>query len=189
MLRSNRCLMLGLLSLLGCQRDSAHAVPPPSATRALSESHSAATKPARVATQDPAVRRMALAERLASEAQARPARAVRASELVRALASRGIPLAPPHQVLASPIDASYCQSSSAPSGLVLALCEFQDPASARRGAQRSHALFDALVPKRVLIEHENTLLTLAGAETVEAHREAELARSAFLALAPTPLSD
>jgi hypothetical protein len=130
-----------------------------------------------------------LGDRLASEATARPARAVRASGLVQALAAAGVSVAPPRQVLASPIGARYCESTVSLSGLVLAVCEFESAAGARQGAERSHALFDQLVPKRLLVENDNTLLTVAGNAAVASDREAELARSAFLALAPAALGD
>jgi hypothetical protein len=72
---------------------------------------------------------------------------------------------------------------------VLALCEFESLSAAHLGTQLSHSLFDALLPNRVLIENANTLLTLAGEPSPAAAREAELARSLFMALTPSGLED
>lgn len=186
---SVRCLSLSLLALLACQDEAPRTVGA-AALNTNPKTTPSSVPPAPVTSETPPetpIQRTPLDDRLASEASARPARAVRASALMQALSSQGVAVAPPRQVLASPIGADYCESTVSPSGLVLSLCEFENAASARIGLKRSRELFDRLVPNRVLLENGNVLLTLAGKDDAQARREAELARTAFLTLEPATL--
>ncbi|MET0343566.1 MAG: hypothetical protein ABW252_21320 [Polyangiales bacterium] len=134
---------------------------------------------------DPALMQLPLGERLAREAEARPARAVRAAQMIEALRARGVQAGAQKQVLASPVAAAYCEVTRSPAGLGLSVCEYPDAASLDRGVARSHALFDRLLPGRTLLARENTLLTITRAESEPAARELALARAAFAALAPS----
>jgi hypothetical protein len=125
------------------------------------------------------VPRVPLGEQLAREAAARPARAVRAEQLVAALAQRGVQVARPHQVLASPVDARYCELMTTAGGLAISLCEYGDAAAAQRGRAQSQATFDALLPGRTLDTRFNTLLTLTPAA------DRELVRQTFAELEPS----
>jgi hypothetical protein len=123
-----------------------------------------------------------LSERLSREAAARPEHALSTAALIDALAARGVHVAEPRQVLASPIGALYCEAAVSGRGLALSVCAFTDAAAVAAGRARSHALFDRIVPGRTLVARGNTLLTLAPSR--DATAEAEVARELFAALIP-----
>jgi hypothetical protein len=142
-----------------------------------------ATKP--VVASESAVSRVPLGERLALEAASRPQRAVRPAQLLEALERAGVVFTRKRQVLASPVEASYCETALTGRGLALALCEFADAAAAQRGLARSHDSFDAMIPGRTLDTRFNTLLTVTQPSDADAERERELARTTFAELRPT----
>jgi hypothetical protein len=128
------------------------------------------------------VSRVPLGERLALEAASRPAKAVRVEQLEAALAKRGVTLTRKRQVLASPIEASYCELATTDTGLALSLCEFGDSDAAERGLARSRTTFDAMMPGRTLDTQANTLLTVTQPASPEAERQRQLARTTFASL-------
>jgi hypothetical protein len=173
--------MVSLLSLLGCRDGGATNMPaPPPAQKppALERMAIAAAVPEAQPAPQPA--RIPLAQRLAREAAARPPDALRTEVLIEALAMRGINVAPPRQVLASPVGALYCEAAASARGLALSLCAYADAAELASGRARSHALFDRLIPGRTLIGHGKTLLTLA--PTPAAAQEAAIADQLFAEL-------
>ncbi len=151
----------------------------------LSGAQSAAALAVAVAG-DPASARLPLRERLAHEASRRPEQAVRPEQLREALQGRGVALARGRQVLAAPVGAAYCEAAVSDQGLGLSLCEFADEAAAEAGRERSHELFDTLVPGRTLVAHGGSLLTLTQPGDERAAREAELVAGLFGALMPAP---
>jgi hypothetical protein len=126
-----------------------------------------------------------LAQRLANEASARPERAVRPAQLLEALQQQGITITRKQQVLASPVEASYCELALTDTGLALSLCEFSDADAAERGLARSMTSFDAMIPGRTLDTRANALLTVTKPASPDAERQRELARSTFAGLQPT----
>jgi hypothetical protein len=129
--------------------------------------------------------RVPLGQRLANEAAARPAQAVRPQQLIDALQQQGVVIARSKQVLASPIEASYCELAATERGLALSICEFGDEELAARGRAKSRDTFDAMIPGRTLDLRGNALLTITRPASPEAERESELARTTFAALPPT----
>jgi hypothetical protein len=123
--------------------------------------------------------KLPLPERLAVEAATRPTRAIQPQQLIDALAQQGVAITRHRQVLASPIDASYCETMSSEQGLALSLCEYRDDDAAQRGMAKSKSAFDRLLPGRSLDARANSLLTV----TSDAQRE--LARKTFAQLQPT----
>jgi hypothetical protein len=134
------------------------------------------------------VPRVSLGQQLANELAARPAEAVRPEQLAGSLRQRGVEFARQRQVLASPIDAAYCETGVTTLGLGISLCEFADGDAAERGLAKSQVTFDSMVPGRTLITHKNALLTLTQPASAEAARQLELARATFAALDPVPLT-
>lgn len=132
--------------------------------------------------------RVSLGEQLAKELAARPSRAVRPAQLSEELQKQGVQFSRQRQVLASPIDASYCETAVTSLGLGISLCEFADGDAAERGLAKSQVTFDSMVPGRTLITHGNTLLTLTQPSGPAAERQLELARASFAALEPVPLT-
>jgi hypothetical protein len=102
-----------------------------------------------------------LPERLVAEARTRPAARLRPEAVRQALEAAGITLPHWRQVLGSTVGARYCMAGQTSAGLAVALCEFDDPASADRGLEYSRATFDRLIPGRQLRRKENSLLTVA----------------------------
>lgn len=167
-----------LLTLTGCQQ----------APREIAVHQEPTPKPSlasELVPVDPVLARVPLGERLAREASARPARAVRPEQLLAALRDRGVAIVRARQVLASTLGASYCALSVSDAGLVVSLCEFSDPAAARAGAQRSHQQFDGIIAGRRLITQGNSLLTLSHPEGQGAASEARLAERVFATLEPS----
>ncbi len=119
--------------------------------------------------------RLPLNERLAQEAASRPAHTVRPEQLIEALGKQ-VTVTRHRQVLASPVEAAYCESLSTAKGLAFSLCEYGDADAAERGLARSKTAFDALIPDRTLDTHMNTLLTVMPGE------ERELVRRSFASL-------
>jgi hypothetical protein len=124
-------------------------------------------------------RKMPLGEQLAQEAASRPERAIRPQQLIDALAQQGVTIVRHRQVLASPVEASYCETMSSEQGLALSLCEYPDQAAAERGRATSKRAFDELVPGRALDTRFNSLLT------VTSERDRARARQIFAHLQPT----
>ncbi|HEY6878761.1 MAG TPA: hypothetical protein VI299_12115 [Polyangiales bacterium] len=133
----------------------------------------------------PADTRIPLGERLSREAASRPVRAVRMEQLADALKGRGVVISRERQVLASVLDASYCETATTSRGLALSLCEFADADAAERGLARSLTTFEPLIPGRALDTRFNALLTVTQATDDEAARERELVRKTFAALSPS----
>jgi len=126
-----------------------------------------------------------LAQRLAGEAAARPRGGAgpRVEDVTTALQRAGLVVTSPSQVLARTIGARYCASTSTPAGLVLAVCEFADPAAAEGGLAFSRRTFDRLVPGRTLLRNRSTVLTLSGGEPSAAlAADATRASNVFAAL-------
>ena len=136
---------------------------------------------------DPKLARVALSDRLALEADARPASAVRPEQLARTLRARGVTFARKRQVLASTLGAAYCELLVSSEGLGVSVCEYADAATAARGSAESHRLFDARIPGRTLASHDGTLLTLTEPQDARAADQAALILSVFNSEAPTPL--
>ncbi|HEX5656203.1 MAG TPA: hypothetical protein VFX59_03370 [Polyangiales bacterium] len=139
-----------------------------------SEAHAVAPKKAK----------LPLGEQLVREASARPKRAVRPEQLIEALAAKGVTIARHRQVLASPVEASYCEALTTAQGLGLALCEYADADAAANGRAQSKRAFDRLIPGRALDTNANSLLTVTAAGNDEGERQRELARRTFAALQP-----
>ena len=176
-----RCVELGCgLLLLGLAVGCRQAAIEPAAPAA-----SRAAPVAALPAPDPKLARLPLSDRLALEADARPAQALRMDELAARLSERGVVFAKKRQVLASTIGAAYCELGATAEGLGVSLCEFADHAAAVLGEARSHQTFDALIPGRTLRARENSLLTLTQAEGETAQRQAKRVEEAFAAL---PLS-
>jgi hypothetical protein len=135
--------------------------------------------PAAAAPGDPPAVRLTLIERLTSEAAQRPAARPRAEEVLTALAGQGVATTGWKQVLGSPVGACYCMAGQTAGGLGLAVCEYESPAAAAAGRERSQALFDRLIPNRVLTVNRTTLLTLTR-PTAEPAIAAEAQRLATL---------
>jgi hypothetical protein len=125
-----------------------------------------------------------LAERLADETAARPAAsAVRAERVVAALSRAGLAAAPPQQVLAETVGASFCMASRTGSGLGISVCEFTDDAAAERGVAYSRRAFDRLVPHRRLEQNGSTVLTISrSAAAPELDGDAARAAAVFASL-------
>jgi hypothetical protein len=107
---------------------------------------------------------LSLAARLAREAGARPAGAMRVESAAQALGTGGVVLGPLQQVLARTVGARYCALGRSAIGSALALCEFADDAEAARGIAYSRATFDRMVPGRRFVRVRNLALTLTPAE-------------------------
>jgi hypothetical protein len=125
-----------------------------------------------------------LAERLADETAARPAAiAVRAERAVAALSRAGLAAAPPQQVLAETVGASFCLASRTGSGLGISVCEFADADAAERGVGYSRRAFDRLVPHRRLERNGSTVLTISrSAAAPELDADAARAAAVFASL-------
>jgi hypothetical protein len=148
---------------------------PPPAAAATPAAPAAAPAPG----DPPPPERLTLIERLTREAAQRPAARPRAEDVLAALAGQGVPTAGWKQVLASPVGARYCVAGQTGGGVGLAVCEYESPAAAAAGRDRSHALFDRLIPNRVLTVNRATLLTLTR-PTAEPAIAAEAQRLATL---------
>jgi hypothetical protein len=123
--------------------------------------------------------KLPLNERLTVEAATRPERAIRPQQLIDGLAQQGVAISRHRQVLAGPIEASYCEAMSSEQGLALSLCEFRDHDAAQRGLAKSKRDFDRLLPGRTLDARFNSVLT------VTSEHQRELARKVFVQLQPT----
>jgi hypothetical protein len=150
-------------ALVSCGRSPAQQTRPTPAAVAPAASPTPQPPPV-----DPALARLPLGQRLASEASSRPPTALRAEDLPPALRSRGIAVAGWQQVLGSTIGARYCMAGQTTAGLALALCEFSDAGSAERGLAYSRATFDHLIPNRALRRKGNTVITIAPPEATPA---------------------
>ena len=173
MSRADLTVMCVLMcSVIGCEGSPSPAVTAPAR----------AAEPARP---DPKVLRLPLAQRLLREGEQRPSLGVRGEDLRRGIEARGVHLVRTRQVLAEPLEAAYCEVSLSGAGLSISLCEFVDHAAAELGLARSRAMFDGLIRDRLLIVHENALLTLAGeSEDGRACQERQLVTRTFQTLTP-----
>lgn len=122
---------------------------------------------------NPEALRLPLGERLAREATARPTGTVRVEEVLAALARGGLAIEGQRQVLASTVGAAYCTSAGTSKGLAVAVCEYPEEDSARKGMEYSHRVFNRLIPGRRLLLNRKTLLTVTGADD-EARRAAAI---------------
>jgi hypothetical protein len=176
---NTRIVTLLALSLAGpaaCGRAPAPPAAAPPATAAV-----AAPPPA--APAEAAGGPLTLIERLTREAAQRPAADPRAEQVLAALAGQGTTTRGWKQVLASPVGARYCMAGQTGGGLGVAVCEFESPAAASAGRDRSHALFDRLIPNRLLTVNRTTLLTLTRPTAEPAlASEAERVRTLFTSL-------
>ena len=150
---STRPLLPFLLLALaaGCRSQIPAAPPPPPSPPATAHTDANAHLP--------------LPERLVAEARTRPAARLRPEAVRQALEAAGITLPHWRQVLASTVGARYCMAGQTSAGLAVALCEFDDPATADRGLAYSRATFDRLIPGRQLRRKENAVLTVAAPPT------------------------
>lgn len=187
-------ILLLTLALAGCRQgalaERGSAGERDTARPAAAASAASSARPEELAAlpaPDPKLARMALSDRLALEADARPSSAVRPEQLERALRERGVTFARKRQVLASTLGAAYCELSVSSEGLGVSLCEFADAESAARGSAQSHRLFDARIPGRTLATHDGTLLTLTEPQDERAASQAALILAVFNAATPTPL--
>jgi hypothetical protein len=171
-------LALALALAAACGRTAA----PPAAASTAPTASTASTASSAAATPPPA-ERLTLIERLTREATQRPAARPRVEEVLAALGTRGIATAGWKQVLASPVGARYCMAGQTAGGVGLAVCEYESPAAAAAGRDRSHALFDRLIPNRLLTVNRTTLLTLTRPTAEPAlASEAERVRTLFTSL-------
>jgi hypothetical protein len=154
---------------------SAESAPAPPGARSGSEDAAAETTPS------------SLPERLARELARRPAQAIRGEDLVAALVQQEVDVLRTRQVLATPIGARYCTLLESAHGVGASVCEFSDASGARAGAELSRARFDALLPGRLLVARESTLLTVTKAADPRAEAEAARIVRAFATLRPRPL--
>jgi hypothetical protein len=113
---------------------------------------------------NPEIARMPLADRLAREAAGRSQVRPRGEDVLAAFRTRGFPVVRSRQVLASPLGAQFCLAGVTEQGLVLAVCEFGDEASARKGLEFSRRTFDRRIPGRSLHLNGPTLLTITRPE-------------------------
>jgi hypothetical protein len=136
---------------------------------------------------DPKLARIPLGDRLALEADARPAEAVRLTQLELALQERGVTIVRKRQVLASTLGAAYCELAVSREGLAISVCEYADARAAALGGKRSQHLFDALIPGRTLVTRGNTLLTIMRPAGELAERQTQLVLTVFSEQTPTAL--
>lgn len=172
--------LMSVLGVLGCRDGAAPSAPAPLPKVKLAARERVAV-PEELPPPQPS--RIPLAERLAREAAVRPRDVLRTEALIDALAMRGVNVAPPRQVLASPVGALYCEAAVSERGLALSLCAYPDAGELVKGSARSRALFDRLIPGRTLIARGKTLLTLAPTPTPVAVQEAAIADQLFAQLA------
>lgn len=177
-------LLPALVLLLGCEAKPDSGAPLlrlRGAALAMQTDASSARAPAEPAY---VASRGTLVERLAAEAASRPERTIAVEDLLAALNSQEIEVVRTRQVLASPVGARYCTLLVTASGASGSLCEFGSEAEAQRAGARSAQRFDALIPNRELVAHDNALLTVLAPPTGPAPSDAGAIVAAFRALRP-----
>lgn len=164
-------MIFGFLALFaaGCDRHAERESPP--------------SRPAESGFRLTQLSQAGLGGRMSAEASARRKDgSLRANGVLSALEAAGVKVEHPQQYLGTVVKATYCVGGRTRAGLVVAVCEYADEASARSGRAVSLQKFARATDRDVLV-HGALTLTLTGGDAGERER----ARVAFEQVIDTPV--
>ena len=142
-------------------------VPAPSATSATMQA-SASAMPAYPG------RATSLGGKMAEEALARPAGALKAENVFAAFQKSGMKLVdPPKQHMGSPVGAMYCAGAVSEAHLAMSVCEYRDEAAAKKGREESATAFKAIANRDVYLNKQTTLTILQNPRGADSEAEAK----------------
>jgi hypothetical protein len=117
-------------------------------------------------------RAVSIGDKMAQEATARPAGALRAEEVLAAFQKDGMKLKePPKQHLGSPVGAMYCVGARSEANVAMSVCEYRDEAAAKKGRDESLAAFKAIENRDVHVNKQTTLTVLQNPKGPESEAE------------------
>jgi hypothetical protein len=165
---------LALVTLAGCKSEPKKDVAPATATVAPSATEAPAPQGSASAMPAYPGRAVSLGDKMAQEATARPAGALRAEDVFAAFQKEGMKLKePPKQHMGSPVGAMYCAGALSEANLAMSVCEYRDEAAAKKGKDESANAFKAIPNRDIYVNKQTTLTILQNPKGPESEAESK----------------